>query len=304
MKNSLLKILLVVLSAVAFSATAGAQFKEEAFTQTYADPSDTTSADTTANMFSFKNYFRGLAHKEEVKIGALTAGSAVFVGGGQIYNRQYWKLPVIYGGLGATIATGIHYSKEYDTSLDKKDKHMSQAMFAGAALIYWASLADGAKNYNRDIEGIQPGKSTVYSLLLPGLGQAYNGEYWKIPVYWAGLLGSTHFYLLNRKNYQRYRWIYKEATENEDYDGPVTAENALYYRNVYRRYRDYSIVAIAGFYLLQVIDANVFAYMQDFEIDDELSMRVSPTILTTDNQYAFGGGSDGAKLGVRIGLTF
>ena len=303
MRNFFLKAAFTLVCAVAFSVAAGAQFKEQAFTQTYADPTDTVSTDTTANLFSFKNYFRGLAHKEEVKIGALTAGSAAFIGGSQIYNRQYWKLPVIYGGLGASIATGIHYRNKYGTSLDKKDKHIGQACIAGAALIYWAALADGARCYNPDVEGIQPGKSTVYSILLPGLGQAYNGEYWKIPVYWAGLLGSTHFYLLNRKNYQRYKWIYKQATEDENYDGPVTAENAQYYRNIYRRYRDYSIVAIAGFYLLQVIDANVFAYMQDFEVSDELSVKISPTVLSPDNQYAFGG-PNGAKLGLRVGLTF
>ena len=68
-----------------------------------------------------------------------------------------------------------------------------------------------------------------------------------------------------------------------------------YYRDVFRRYRDYSVVALMGFYLLQIIDANVFAYMQDFELSDDISMNVSPTVISPDMGYAIntGGGSGG-----------
>ncbi|MBP5566648.1 MAG: hypothetical protein J6X57_04065 [Bacteroidales bacterium] len=117
-------------------------------------------------------------------------------------------------------------------------------------------------------------------------------------------MGSIHFYVLNKTNYVRFRRIYREATSTETpYNGPIGAETALYYRNVYRRYRDYSVLAIAGFYLLQVIDANVFAYMHDFNIADDLTMSIDPVVLPTDSFYASGSGLNSA-LGVRFGITF
>ena len=84
------------------------QFREEAFSQQYNDDADTLGRDSTDVMFSFKDYFGGLRHKKEAKIGTMFAGSTLFVGGQQVYNRQYWKLPVIYGGLAATAGLGIH----------------------------------------------------------------------------------------------------------------------------------------------------------------------------------------------------
>ena len=63
------------------------------------------------------------------------------------------------------------------------------------------------------------------------------------------------------------------------------------------------MLAIAGFYLLQVIDANVFAYMHDFNIADDLTMSIDPVVLPTDNFYASSSGLNSA-LGVRFGITF
>ena len=119
---------------------------------------------------------------------------------------------------------------------------------------------------------------------------------------------------MNRTNYKKYKRIHNLATtEDSGYDGRITAEQALYYRNVFRRYRDYSVVAFIGSYLLQIIDANVFAYLQDFEVSDNLSMKISPTIISTYNEYAFNAGgpaSFGAPMygidamGLKVGFTF
>ena len=85
------------------------------------------------------------------------------------------------------------------------------------------------------------------------------------------------------------------------YTGPISAQTALYYRDVYRRYRDYSVLAIAGFYLLQAIDANVFAYMHDFNVSDDLTLSVSPALVGADQEYAL---ATGPAMGLRFGLTF
>ena len=309
------------IAAVLFLLTAcpsvcRAQFKQEAFKQSYTDPSDTTATDSTQVMFSFKEYFGGLKHTRDARIGVVVGGSSVFIGGAQIYNRQYWKLPVIYGAIGAGVGGGLVYRRKWQQEGSEDFRRMSNWFFAGAGLAYWGALMDGTVNYRKDIP-VQAGKATLYSLLLPGLGQAYNGEYWKIPIYYGCLLGSVHFYSVTRKNYLRYKWIYDQATNPDiQYDGPVQESTAKYYRDVYRRYRDYSVLAIAGFYLLQVIDANIFSYMRDFDLSDDIELSLSPAVITDTPAYSYDQyalstgcrtgypGTNSQGFGLRLGLTF
>lgn len=238
-----------------------------------------------------------MRHKRDARIGVLFAGSTVFVGAQQMYNKQYWKLPVIYGGMAATAGAGIYFRHQYNVDRNNRDKTISNLCFLGTGLIYWGSLLDGVGNYKKGTYP-QAGKATLYSALLPGLGQAYNGEYWKIPIYYTGLMCSAHFLVTYNTNYLRYKRIYNAATaENSTYDGPVSASTAKYYRDVYRRYRDYSVVALAGFYLLQIIDANVFSYMQNFELGDDISMSVSPTMISPDMGYAMNTGGYSGRSG-------
>ena len=120
---------------------------------------------------------------------------------------------------------------------------------------------------------------------------------------------STHMLMNNNRNYKRFKRIHNEATDpNFDYTVQISAETAKWYRDVYRRYRDYSIVATALLYVLQVMDANVFAYMHDFEVTDDISLRMEPTVIAPDNAYAIHT-TQGAQygqnaFGLRFGLTF
>ena len=162
---------------------------------------------------------------------------------------------------------------------------------------------DGTINYKRGEPSQHPGRATIYSILLPGLGQIYNQEYWKVPLYWGLMAGSVHFYYTNNVNYRRYKRIHNEATDPEiAYSGPITAENALYYRDVFRRYRDWSIAAILLSYFIQVIDANVFSYMMDFQVSDDLTMDLQPTLIVPDTGYATLDGSP--AVGMRLGFRF
>lgn len=282
------RFLIIVAILVLACPGTRAQFKRDAFTQNYSDLKDTTARkDSVDKMFSFKEFFRGVSHKQELLPGTLFAGSMLFIGSQQIYHKDYWKLPIIYGGLGATVGLGIHYRRNFNETGNEHDRNLSTAMFIGAGAIYWATLMDGVIRYPSGGRHPHPGKATLYSLLLPGLGQAYNGEYWKIPIYWGGLVASFHYYNLNNTNYLRYKRIYNEATDPESTTKPpISADAALYYRDVFRRWRDYSIVAIIGVYLLQIIDANVFAYMQDFDVSDDLSMHIAPAVITPETTYA------------------
>lgn len=275
------------------------QFKRDAFTQNYADTSDRSETDTT-QLFSFKEYFGGLAHKRTASLKTLTIGSFVFVGGNQIYNKQYWKLPIIYGGIGAGIWGGVHFNNMYKNTGEDKYKTFSTLSFVGAGLFYWGSLMDGAVMYKGKARP-DPAKATVYSLLLPGLGQLYNGEFWKVPVYWGLMAVSIHFCIDNDVQYKRWKWIHNMATTDEEgvERPPQSGETAKYYRDLYRRYRDYSTLAIVVSYLLQVIDANVFAYMQGFEVSDDISIKLEPSIQPM-GQYAAAPPAVGMSLALRF----
>lgn len=277
---SLASILLLSLSS--FEAKAQFADKREAFTQSYNDrPDSLAQADTSDQLINFQEIFGGLAHKRSMRIGTMFGTSVILPGASQIYHKQYWKLPIIYGGMGAGIAGGIMYNNRYKQSGLQQDKTISTLSFVGAGLFYYASLMDGAICYKAD-RVPYPGRSTIYSILCPGLGQAYNGEYWKIPIYVGGLIGSVHFLDLYGTQFKRFRDIYRE-TQEPGYTGPITADQAKYYRDIYRKYRDYSWVAIGLFYLIQVIDANVFAYMTDFEVTEKVTASVGPTMILPDN---------------------
>ena len=333
-------IITLLVGLLGFTGIGHAQFKEKAFSQTYNDNADTTGrSDTTEQMFSFKEYFGGLAHKNKLKPGTMFAGSVVLPGTAQIYNRQYWKLPIVYGGIGAFAGTGGYYLHRYNQSkkaydsfmaektiweeangmaypyqapgLDTRSKSTGTMLMIGAGLVYWGSLLDGVANF-QSVSDPDPGKSTLFSILLPGLGQIYNGEFYKLPFYWGGLMVSVHCLCQFNTNYIRFKRIHNEATSSDPAVSskvPISGETAKWYRDVYRRYRDYSIVATAAVYLLQVIDANVFAYMHDFEVSDDITMSVEPAVIAPESAYAihtpsYGFGAGQNAIGMRVGFRF
>lgn len=238
---------------------------------------DTISA---TQIFSAKDYFRGLAHKDTIKMSWMFGGSLVLPGTAQIYNRDYWKLPIVYLSIGGFAGTGGYFLSKYKKTGDPSHKTLSTIMFAGAALCYWGSVMDGVVNYESKLDP-DPTRATLYSLLLPGLGQIYNKDYWHIPIWYTGLAVAGYAWNYNGKQYNRYRDLYNQASDPQgNYSGSVSVDNLKHYRDTYRRMRDYSILATAAVYLLQIIDANVFATMHGFEISDDLSVDVSPAIIT------------------------
>lgn len=274
------------------------QFKRDAFTQNYADTTQKTAADTS-QLFNFKEFFGAMAHKRTASLKTLTMGSTVFIGGNQIYHKQYWKLPIIYGGIGAGVGSGLYFNSRYQQTGDEKFMTWSTLSYVGAGLVWWGSLLDGAVNFERG-KYPNPSKSTVYSILLPGLGQIYNGEAWKLPLYYGLMAGSIHFLIDNDVQYRRWKWVHNMATTDDTTveRPPQSGETAKYYRDVYRRYRDYSILAVVVSYLLQVVDANVFAYMQDFEVTDEIAFRMEPALIPQT------GLAQSPAVGMSIGLRF
>lgn len=153
-----------------------------------------------------------------------------------------------------------------------------------------------------------PRKATIYSAILPGLGQAYNKKYWKIPLIYAGFGTIGYFINWNNENYQLFRQGYDHLTddnpETQDYlkieavrRNNYDVDNPTHYNNLktalqrqqdyFRRNRDLLIISFVGFYGLNIIDASVDAHLFDFDISDDLSMNWQPSMIQINNNATY-----------------
>ncbi len=258
---------------------------ENVTTSDYKEGENDTEADTLQG-FSFKHLTRGLHHKEPLRPGYALLGSAIMPGRIQIYNKDYWKLPVVYGGIGAGIAGGLMFNEKYHQTGDSRYATYRTLCYAGAAMVYWGQMLDGVAGLS-DSRTPDPGKAAVFSALLPGLGQAYIGDWWHIPIWWGGLGVCAYTFHLNSMQYKRYKYIFMLASDKDSgYTGHINLTQATTYKDLYHRYRDYSVVATILVYALNIIDANVFAYMKDFNVSDDLSFNLEPALIDNlDNQW-------------------
>lgn len=232
---------------------------------------------------------------DSLKTKHLWLASQVLPGSGQIINRQYWKVPVFYAGMGSLLYLANDANKTYKslksdylnldpTSLDKetykirytKMQQTRNLYIAGASVFYLASVLDAIMVYNKDKHS--PAVATIFSTLVPGLGQVYNKKYWKVPIVYGGL--STMIMLVdwNNRGYTRFRTAIKLYPKDE-FGGARKPDELLLYENAYRRNRDVAFVGLIGVYVLNIIDANVDANLYDWNIGDDLSFRVEPSII-------------------------
>ncbi len=243
---------------------------------------NTSATDTLfakEDQYTLKRYFKSLNHKDTMSIGWMWGGSVILPGTAQIYNNDYWKLPIIYGGIGGLIGGGWYNNVRFQKTGNEDFARNRNLFFIGAAVMYWASMMDGVICFKSQRKYL-PGRAALYSALFPGLGQMYNGEYWKLPIYYGGLAVSGYMWYYNNMQYSRFKTQYNQATTpNGNYTGSLSPDNLKYYRDTYRRYRDYSILATVVIYALQIIDADVFATMKDFDVTDDLTFNVTPAVI-------------------------
>lgn len=273
---------------------------------TQMNSNDTTSVavDTLAG-FSLKRMVRGFARKDTLTPGYMFAGSVIIPGAGQIYNRDWWKLPIVYGTIGGGVYGGCHFNRKYQESGDPRFRTYRNLSYIGAGVAYWATLLDAVASYKTDAPSPVPAKSTLYSALLPGLGQANNGDWWKIPIWVGGFAVCGYTLHLNNMEYQRFKYIYTMDNDpNSGYVGDISASKAEWYKDLYRKYRDYSVVAFVAVYALNIIDANVFSYMADFDVSDNIaSLEIEPTLIPQlGTSYALNTGQ--MAMGLKLNLNF
>ncbi|MEN8125460.1 MAG: DUF5683 domain-containing protein [Bacteroidota bacterium] len=148
---------------------------------------------------------------------------------------------------------------------------------------------------SQKIDPLGPSRAAFYSAILPGLGQAYNKKYWKIPIVYAALGTGIYFYLSNRKQLDRYQTAYKQrlAGFSDEFDGIdpnpyISDEGLIRAQNIYRKNKDLSLFITIGLYALNIIEANVDAHLNDKVFNKDLSFKPSIFINPVDNSTVAG----------------
>jgi hypothetical protein len=151
-------------------------------------------------------------------------------------------------------------------------------------------LISGDQNIEEVFDTLEnrPNTAALYSAALPGLGQAYNGMYWKIPVIYGGGLVLGYYINYNHQLYKQYRDGLYALIDGDDRTVPIfpDLDKDDYQRQVdyWRRNRDLLFVTAILVYVLNIVDAHVDAHMQLFTVDDDISVKLEPSFSQTAMQ--------------------
>ena len=156
------------------------------------------------------------------------------------------------------------------------------------------------------------------ALVLPGAGQIYNRKYWKLPIIYGGFVGCAYAITWNNRMYHDYSQAYLDIMDDDpntqSYNqflhlgATIDASNIDRYKEIFRkrkdkfrRWRDMGVFVMIGVYAFSVIDAYVDASLSEFDISDDLTLRVEPTVMNdkrTNNPFK------SASLGLQCSLKF
>lgn len=139
-----------------------------------------------------------------------------------------------------------------------------------------------------------PRKATIRSAILPGWGQVYNKKYWKLPLVYAVVGIPVYSFIYNKSWYSKTRDAAKMIANNDTagyksrvdpklhifFSTPEALGSLLNYRNEFRRDMDYSILFVLIAWGLNVVDATVDAHLKGFDVSEDLSLKIKPTILS------------------------
>lgn len=145
-------------------------------------------------------------------------------------------------------------------------------------------------------------KAAIYSAILPGLGQIYNKKYWKLPILYGGAATLGYFLVWNQKNYIDFRNSYRVRTGADPnlpdkYPQILDPQRLKLAQDYYKRNRDLSIILSVVLYGLNIVDAAVDGHLKNFDVSDDLSLGVSPTLLYSQT-------NDTSLPGLSVRLTF
>ncbi len=133
-----------------------------------------------------------------------------------------------------------------------------------------------------------PKLATYLSAALPGAGQCYNKQYWKPPVIYAGTGLLIYSYSFNNTYYKLFKEAYTTMKEGNAPNGIYiegdyfpTLESLQAGKDQYRKSRDMSVIGMVLLYVLNIIDASVYAHFYDYDVSEDLSFRIEPLYFNT-----------------------
>lgn len=263
--------------------------------------------DTTQKVFH-----KGWFMSDSMGLSKVCWMATIVPGYGQIYNKEYWKLPILYTTLAGGLAMYIHENKVYkplkkqydaitDISMNRTPEldalqtkmirsNTRRQIYLGLTLAsYVYFIGDAAVNYaTNDVSTVK--KATTLACICPGAGQIYNQSYWKVPFVLGGFATLGYCIDWNNRGFQRFKKAYGLLADYEAHpenypNGPTDEFHGRYsstfirnLRNNYRRNRDLCIILTGAMYVLQIIDAHVDAHLRDYDVSDDLSMNIEPLL--------------------------
>ncbi len=150
-----------------------------------------------------------------------------------------------------------------------------------------------------------PAKASIFSAVIPGLGQVYNKKYWKIPIIYAGFGVFAYFINQNSTEYHKFKeaYIWKVSNDTVPIDNPYiykypSVDQLKSGKDYYERNLEISWILCGVWYILNILDASVDAHLMNFDVSDNLSLHIEPHI-DHSNLYARPGGA-----GLSLTMTF
>ena len=207
---------------------------------------------------------------------------------------------------------------------DSINKRSLQIINDTAKTIGKLTVADSTKvkrKSKRDWSTWQPDpkRAMWLAIVLPGAGQIYNQKYWKLPIIYGGFVGSIYAMRWNNQMYRDYSQAYLDIMDNDpntkSYEeflhlgNSITPANIDRYKQIfksrkdrYRRWRDLSFIVMMAVYAVSIVDAYVDASLSQFDISDDLSLRMEPAVINGNTTTSKGLQNSG--IGMHAALTF
>jgi len=151
-------------------------------------------------------------------------------------------------------------------------------------------------------------KTATRLALIPGGGQIYNRDYWKLPIVYIAFGGGLYAYYLNSLKYHDYLDTYRsfyDLDPNSPTYGSIkkgltpdstkairvrnllntnsvvtvaTRDQAARGKNYWRRNRGFALIVSGLIYTLSIVEANVAAHLKTFDLSEDLTLRVEPKL--------------------------
>lgn len=285
---------------------------------------------------------RGLA-SDSLSLSSVCWAATFLPGYGQIYNKQYWKLPILYGTVAAGLSMFAYENKQYkplkraydqvtlndrtrSEALDALQADMirhntrRQAYLVASIASYLYFIGDAAIHYStNDVSDVK--RATTLACVLPGAGQIYNKSYWKVPFVVGGFASMIYCVDWNNRGYQRFKKAYSLRAEYdkqlEDYNNNPTGQEKPVPRDEFNgRYQANYLKNLRDNYrrnrdLCLIITAGVYvlqiidAHVDAHLKDYDISDDLSMSLEPQIGySYAPAQGSDCATFGLNLNINF